>query len=414
MPKQVYEKTKAPGVSKQHARGCPGGKCKCAPTFQAMVFSPKDNRKIYKTFPKQREAELWRGEMRGAVESGKVRATGRIMFADAAEALVAGMKDGTIESRSGRRYKPATIRRYEEALRLHLLPELKRLRLTDIDRARVRRLVADWKRAGMAASSIRNNLDPLRVIIREAIEDGQMVVDPLDKLKLPQGYNRRERVADKAEAERLLGALPEDERALWATAFYSSLRRGELRALRWSDIDFAEGVIHVRHGWDDVQGQQGVKSDASERDVPLTAVLRPFLIAHKLATGRGGDDLVFGRTATLPFTSSTVGERARRAWGWKKVRNPQLDKDPTAKPKEIWVKDREDALEPIVLHESRHSAASYAYEAGLGDVELAAFVGHSDVRTTKNIYVHLFKDSRKKAAAKLDAYHLDGAAEGGR
>lgn len=266
----------------------------------------------------------------------------------------------------------------------------------------------------MAPSSIRNNLDPLRVIVREAIDDDNkgVTVDPMAGMKLPQGYKRRERVADRAEAQQLLDALPESERALWACAFYGTLRRGELRALRWCDVDFEEGVIRVAHGWDDVEGEQEPKSDAGERCVPLAGILRKVLAAHKLASGRGGDDLVFGRTATLPFTASTVGERARRAWGWKQVANPALALDPDAKPKMVWVKAREDALEPIVLHEARHSAASYLIEADLNDLELTAMVGHSDSRTTKTIYGHLFPDSRVKVTAKLDDYFTGERAAG--
>ncbi len=75
-----------------------------------------------------------------------------------------------------------------------------------------------------------------------------------------------------------------------------------------------------------------------------------------------------------------------------------------ARPALIWVKAREDALEPITLHERRHSAASYLIEAGLNDLELTSMIGHSDPRTTKMIYGHLFGDSSEKVAAKLDTY----------
>jgi integrase len=70
-----------------------------------------------------------------------------------------------------------------------------------------------------------------------------------------------------------------------------------------------------------------------------------------------------------------------------------------------WVKGRPDALEPLTPHEARHSAASYLIEAGLNDLELMVTIGHSDPRTTKTIYGHLFPDSAATIAAKLDAYH---------
>jgi integrase len=438
MASQLRQTTKVTGVYRIHARDCKfgrevlayrerhkdaggkhtvsvdeaiaavGGQCRCEPNFQATVYSARDRKLIRKHCGKLKDAESWRTKLRGAVEDGKVRAPAKITVAEAAKVLLERIADGTAMNRSGRPYKAATQRRYELALRVHVLPSLGHVRLSSVDRSDIKALVRGWIRAGMAPSSIRNNLDPLRVIFREAIEDGQITVDPLARMQLPQGGGRRERVADRAEAQALIDALPESERALWACAFYGGLRRGELRALRWSDIDFDVGEIHVKRGWDDKGGEQATKSDAGERDVPLAGILRKMLAAHKLASGRGGDELVFGRTGALPFVPSTIGERSRRAWGWRKKPNPELAKNPDAKPKEIWVKAREDALEPIVLHESRHSAASYGIEMGLNDLELTAMIGHSDVRTTKNIYGHLFADSSAAVRAKMDAYHEGG------
>jgi integrase len=381
MAGHILRERVATGISKIHSRGCSGeGRCKCKPTFQAHVYLGGDEGLWRKHFTTKRDAEIWRGEQRGAAEAGTAKKPSKITFNEAADALLAGMRDGTIESRSGHVYRASTIRRYELALTKHLRPKIGRLKLSQIDRRRVKLLVADWKRQGMTEpSSIRNNLDPLRVVIREALEDETLTVDPMNKMKLPQGGGRRERVADRPEAEALLRALPASERALWATAFYGTLRRGELRALRWGDVDFDAGVIRVSRGWDDEEGEQAPKSAAGCRDVPLAGILRKLLVAHKLASGRSGEDLVFGRTATLPFTASTVGIRAQKAW-------------------------KAAGLQPITLHEARHSAASYLIEAGLNDLELTAMVGHSDPRTTKIIYGHRFDDSGVKVAAKLDRY----------
>jgi len=99
---------------------------------------------------------------------------------------------------------------------------------------------------------------------------------------------RRDRIASPAQAAALVAALPVAERALWATALYAGLRRGELRALRWNDVDFDAGVIRVERGWDDDPkvGEIAVKSDAGRRAVPLIGVLRRIIATHKLATGR--------------------------------------------------------------------------------------------------------------------------------
>jgi integrase len=379
MADRVREKTRTAGVYKVHARRCSGGRCQCAAAYQATVFSPRDHKLIRKHFNTLKEAELWRGELRGAVDRGEARAPTRKTIDQAAAALLTGMRDGTLANRSGRRYKPSTIRRYELALRRHILPTIGHLRLVDVDRARVRTLIRAWTLEGRDPSSIRNELDPLRVIFREAIEDSEVTVDPLVKLTLPHGRGRRERVADRAEAQQLLDALPVAQRALWTCAFYGGLRRGELRALRWSDVDLDAGAIRVSRTMDDKEGEVAAKTEAGERTVPLAGILRRALVEHKLATGRSGDQLVFGRTPADPFTSSTVGAHAYAAW-------------------------KTAGLTRITLHEARHSAASYLIEAGLNDLELTAMIGHSDPRTTKAIYGHLFPDSRVKVAAKLDAY----------
>ena len=96
-------------------------------------------------------------------------------------------------------------------------------------------------------------------------------------------------------------------------AFYAGLRSGELRALRCADLDLKAGVVNLTRGWDDEEGEIAVKSDAGRRTIPLAGIVRRELAAHLLREGRSGDDLVFGRTATLPFVRSTIRARARRA-----------------------------------------------------------------------------------------------------
>lgn len=390
--RQTWEATRYPGIYRVHVRSCKGGRCKCG--YQAAVYSAREKRRIRQSFATEGEAKTWREDTGGAIREGRKLAPSKTTVERAAEKLLAGMRDGTINNRSGHPFKPSTTRRYALALDKHVLPVLGHLKLSDVQRGHVKALVAGWVRAGMVPSSVRNNIDPLRVIYREAIEDGEIPVDPIAGMKLPAGGGRRERVANRAEAQTLIDALPESERAMWACAFYGGLRRGELRALRWGDVDFDAGVVRVTRGWDDEDGPITTKSDAGARAVPLAGQLRKVLVAHKLASKRHGEDLVFGRTATQPFIASTVRARALAAW---KAENERRVKDADG-PDEV------ELLSPITLHEARHSAASYLIEAGLNDLELTSMIGHSDPRTTKKIYGHLFPDSPTKVAAKLDTY----------
>ena len=67
----------------------------------------------------------------------------------------------------------------------------------------------------------------------------------------------------------------------------------------------------------------------------LTGRVRAELARHNLASGRDGDELVFGRTADAAFVRYTIRTRTLQAWGWTQVANPQA-----TGPKKVWVKAR--------------------------------------------------------------------------
>ncbi|MCZ4492087.1 MAG: site-specific integrase, partial [Conexibacter sp.] len=297
---------------------------------------------------------------------------------------LAGMRDGSVLTRSGGRYRPATIRSYDQAIRVYIVPAIVGRRLHDVRRRDIQGFVDRLRADGLGASTIHNKLDPLRVMFRRAVRDDVIAVDPTEGLDMPAIRGRRDRIATVADAEALIDAAPRQDRAMWACAFYAGLRRGELRALRWRHVDFDAGVIRVEDGWDDQEGAQDAKTEAGRRTVPMAGALRRALAAHKLATGRADDDLVFGRSASLPFIPSTTRRRALKAW-------------------------EAAGLEPLSPHEARHTCASYLIAAGLNPKQVQTYIGHSDIRTTFNIYGHLLPGDEAKAAAQLDVL-LDAGA----
>jgi hypothetical protein len=68
---------------------------------------------------------------------------------------------------------------------------------------------------------VQTTLLPLRAIYRRAIDRGLVLVDPCSGLRLPAVRGRRDRIASPVEAETLIGAVPERDRAIWATAMYA-------------------------------------------------------------------------------------------------------------------------------------------------------------------------------------------------
>jgi integrase len=166
---------------------------------------------------------------------------------------------------------------------------------------------------------------------------------------------------------------------VWATALYAGLRRGELMGLRWRDVDLARGVLEVRQAWDPKEHQMvAPKSAAGRRRVPIAAALRAFLTPLSLAAPADPAGLVFG-TGGSPFSASSTSERALRAW-------------------------RRAGLDPICLHDCRHTFASLMIAAGVNAKALSTFMGHANISITLDRYGHLMPGAEDEAAGMMDAY----------
>lgn len=372
------------GVRRRHSSTCPaehGGRCKCDPTYEASVYLAADGKKLRRTFPTVAAAKAWRADALAKAQTGALRAPDPTTLRDAAEQTIAGMRSGAVRARGGRPFRGAVIDAYERALRLHVLPDLGARRLADVRRRDVQGLVDRLSRDGLAPSTIRNVLDPLRVVYRVAVRDELVATSPIIGIDLPSGETPRDRVADPDEAAVLLLALPRlDDRALWATALYGGLRRGELRALRWRDVDLGAGVIRVRASMDDAGRVTAPKTKAGEREAPIFGPLLPILTAYRDDDERHPDALVFpGSHAAQPFTPSAVGRRAATAW-------------------------RRAALDPITLHEARHSAVSMWIAAGLNLKAVSEFAGHASITITLDRYGHLLPSSVDEARAAFDRW----------
>ena len=306
------------GVVVRDQLGCAsrsGGLCACRPSFQAQVWSTRDRKTIRRTFRTVAEAKVWRQETQVELRRGLLRAPSRLTLDESAGEWLSAAGAGVVRTRSGDVYKPSALRAYKQALVCHLLPTLGWRRLSAIGRNDVQDLVDRLVASGAAPSTVRNAVLPLRAIYRRALSREEVAVNPTRGLQLPAVRARRERVARREEARQLIGAVPIGDRALWATAMYAGLRRGELLALRWADIDLAEGLIRVERAWDRVVGVIEPKSRSGRRIVPLTLVLRRYLIAHRLAQPSAADGFVFGTGSGRPFNPKVVVGRAGRRGG---------------------------------------------------------------------------------------------------
>jgi hypothetical protein len=79
-------------------------------------------------------------------------------------------------------------------------------------------------------------------------------------------------------------------------------------------VDLDVNLIHVRKGWDQVEGEIEPKSPTAKRAIAVLAILRDHLAEQLRRTGRTGKDRIFGRSAGEVFYASTIDGRSKRAW----------------------------------------------------------------------------------------------------
>jgi hypothetical protein len=128
------------GIEVRHSRSCPsgqGGQCTCTPSFRAVAWSHRDQRLVRKTFKTEAAARLWREDARVDLRRGVLFAPRPTKLREIGDAWLSAALGGGIRNRSGDRYKPWTLRGYEQALREYVYPELGSVKL-QATRTRVR------------------------------------------------------------------------------------------------------------------------------------------------------------------------------------------------------------------------------------------------------------------------------------
>ncbi len=394
------------GMRPRHSEKCAskrtGGACDCDPPWEAWVWSTFDKTKIRKTFATKREAIKWRRKLLGLAEAGQLRAPVRITLSETAYTWLDMARDGEILNRSGRQYKPSALRTIESDFRLRLIPELGPRFMGDIERSDLQGRVTAWQ-AKLSASKVHGTVNAARVLWRDfdliTGTDNLLLIDPTKGLRLPAvPVGGRDRIATADEARRLIAALVTadypDEAVLWATALYSGMRLGELRALRAENVQFERKRIKVLAGWDAFEGEIDPKTEKGLRNTVIITLLDTLLREHLERTDRSGSDLVFGRDANTPFSPNTPYNRARKAWEAARKREDEEGVIP-----------EHERIRPIGLHECRHTAVSHMLDAGITIDKVSKFIGHSSITVTIDRYGHLLPGGEAEAAALLDEYH---------
>lgn len=269
--------------------------------------------------------------------------------------------------------KPSALNEYQSVVR-SLMKYFDGFDMYSITPKRVQELLDELHSKGQAKSTIVKRKYNIQQIFRYASLNGLEISNPCSFARVPRKAAKKQR-RPLTEAEIALVMLERNNDSYGFYAFmllYTGLRRSEMLALTWEDIDFINNVIHVNKVVIYANGKaiidEILKNGDEERLLPMPQILVQELKKH--ATGKHG--LIFGRSENLPVNPNA------HSWNWEKYR------------KRIGLE--------ATQHMFRHTYCTMLYEADV-DVKTAAYLmGHRDINTTLAIYTHLEKEKAAKAA----------------
>ncbi len=225
------------------------------------------------------------------------------------------------------RLAPSTFAEYRRAVLAHVSPRLGARTLASLRTEDVDAFIAALEAEGKTPGTVRNILTPLRKMLADAVRQGKLLANPAARADLPpaQDFTGKEIPREHTDAIRaaLVDLAPRDplrsEPDLFFACFFdvalgTGLRLGELRALRWCDVDRERRLIHVERAYSRRELKRP-KTESGVRSVPLFGsvdeALR-HLAARAVERGRyAPDELVFATIHGTPLHESNFN---RRVW----------------------------------------------------------------------------------------------------
>ena len=375
--------------------------CNCAPTYEAWVYSKRDGKKIRRSFPTLAAAKGWRTDALKQVKDKRLRApSARTLRAggrrvarrrprgrDPEQARAAVQARRRPQLRAG-----APAARAARARRPASSPTIDLADLLELKERLAGRRAAPARRSATRSSRCRRSTGAPAATASSPINPTLDLALPTAGQPRP-GRDAASRRPSSSSRSRTL------ERALWATAFYAGLRRGELRALRVGDVDLdaAHDRGRARLGRQGGRDRAEVAGGHPDACSSLDA-LRPHL--EPLVDGRDA-----GRRSCSAAAPDSRSSRARRAEGRAGV--DALERgEPTS---------RERAWTAALVAGSRCTRRGTRSRRGwttpgCRETRADRYMGHSS-GTVAGRYRHLLPGQLAEDRERLDAY-LAGAAAG--
>lgn len=339
--------------------------------------TPERRQAAKRGFTTKRDAELYLA----SVETSKAR--GEFIDASAARTAISSLGVEWLANQT--HLKPSSLRPLEIAWRLQVQPRWGNVSVGDVRHSDVQAWVTSMT-TGRSATTVLRAYGVLAGILDVAVRDRRIANNVARGVRLPRKVARAHRYLSHQQVHDLAKASGKHE-ALVLVLAYTGLRWGEVTALRVRDVDLKRRRIVVSENAVEVGSVTIVGTPKSHK---RRSVAFPSFLADSLTAaidGKQPSELIFAGRFGEHLKRATRGERT-----WFKAALLSA------------------GIEPMTVHDLRHTAASLAVSAGANVKAVQRMLGHASAAMTLDVYADLFDDDLDAVAEALDAAVLRSVA----
>lgn len=307
----------------------------------------------------------------------------------------------------------STYKNYCNSYKNHVQPTIGKMLLKNVKPLHCKSILNGLYDAAFSFGTANLCRITMHAIFDGAIENNYIMENPVNKSVKCKQREVPERRVLTIEEQKIFTEYSKDN--VYYNAFQlvlqTGLRCGEVGALKWSDIDFENRTLKVRRTLLSDKDKGGLyfgspKTKTSNRVLPLTDIAIELLKAQKMQlfkmqskckkwnnSDNQFKDLVFKTTYGNPTAQSNYSSALIRI-----VNKINADRMIESRLEEKEFKE----FAPMHFHSLRHTYATRAVENGVKPKSLQKLLGHSNIGTTMNIYVHVTDDELKKEAEKIN------------
>jgi integrase len=324
-------------------------------------------RRHARQFSTKAEAEAFRAQATVQIDEGRY-------IADRSSPTVAQAADLWLKKCRAAELELSTLRGYEQHVRIHIVPRLGQVRLSRL-KPEIVAAFFDGLAETCSVAMRRKIRTSLCSIVSEAQSRGLATTNAVASYRFKlRSESSTQAFPERSQISALVSTNEGIVRAVLQTAAFTGLRQGELRALRWSDVNFETRTISVRRSatvWGKIKLP---KSVAGRRQVPFGQQLSDVLAELKQAVGASDTDLVFPSERGTPLNPANLYNRIFKP----AMARAQLV-DLTGKPL-------------FRFHDLRHAAAAMFIAHYREPKKIQSLLGHASIKLTYDTYGYLFQD----------------------